>query len=89
MPFYFVFSYKWILGALILRQSNTSPVIFVLITYAFGHSFKVNAKLSSEAMYVYMYVLYERSTCGRAKNRQKVAYLWRNPSPSVKWKTIV
>ena len=26
--------------------------------------------------------------CGRAKNWQKVAYLRRNPSPSVKWKTI-
>ena len=26
---------------------------------------------------------------GRAKNWQKVAYLRRNPSPSVKWKTIV
>ena len=25
---------------------------------------------------------------GRAKNWQKVAYLRRNPSPSVKWKTI-
>ena len=25
---------------------------------------------------------------GRAKNCQKVAYLRRNPSPSVKWKTI-
>ena len=27
-------------------------------------------------------------TIGRAKNWQKVAYLRRNPSPSVKWKTI-
>ena len=41
---------------------ESSPVIIVLITYAFGHSLKVNAKLSSEAMHVYTFVLYERST---------------------------
>ena len=29
-----------------------------------------------------------RSISGRAKNWQKVAYLRRNPSPSVKWKMI-
>ena len=29
-----------------------------------------------------------RTAYGRAKNWQKVAYLRRNPSPSVKWKTI-
>ena len=33
-------------------------------------------------------ILFGLVCSGRAKNWQKVAYLTRNPSPSVKWKTI-
>ena len=40
---------------------------------------------------MFMLLCFDKSqmcTSGRAKNWQKVAYLRRNPSPSVKWKTI-
>ena len=48
----------WVLNPASTQYSifESSPVIIVLITYAFGHSLKVNAKLSSEAMHVCMFV---------------------------------
>ena len=70
------------------RQHNNKCDCSKTIRCKWSSCFSIKHRYS-DILLKYHNFIYIVDVCGRAKNWQKVAYLRRNPSPSVKWKTIV